>query len=235
MRRPQQGFTLIEVLVALTLMAVMAVMTWIAIDAMTRAQQATRGATDGVLTLQAGLDQWRADLDAMLVLWPQPTAGTLPSAIPPANAPAATRSLAWDGSVLRLTRAASSGAGDGARVVAWARRPATGQWLRWQSAPITSAGAWAAAWEAAGRWGQGGAPMPSPGAPEQAVLIGQITDWRLYYFRNNAWTNPLSSAAETASTGSLVPDGVRLVLTLAPGGALVGNVQMDWVRPTLGK
>ena len=64
-----RGFTLIEVLVALSIMAVMAALTWRGIDGMARAQAATQRYTDDVLTLQAGLTQWRADLDAMMV-WP---------------------------------------------------------------------------------------------------------------------------------------------------------------------
>jgi len=227
-----EGFTLIEVLVALAIMALMAAMAWRAIDGMARAQQATHEHTDATLTLQAGLDQWRADLDAMMVFWPQPADGQPPAA----HGPAAARSLAWDGSVLRLTRADSSGAG--VRVVAWARRPGDGQWLRWQSAPLTTQNAWAAAWDAAARWGQAGAPAPAPGAPAQAVAIVPITGWQLHYYRRNAWTNPLSSDAEAASNNSAannpVPDGVRLLLTLAPGGALSGAMQVDWVRPTLG-
>ena len=231
-----RGFTLIEVLVALAIMALMAAMAWRAIDGMARAQEHTHEATDATLTLQAGLDQWRADLDAMLVFWPQPAAGQPPAA---SSSAAAARSLAWDGSVLRLTRTDSAGAG--ARVVAWARRPGDGQWLRWQSAPITTQTAWAAAWEAAARWGQAGAPAPAPGAPMQAVPIVPITGWQLYYYRRNAWTNPLSSDAEAAGGSSNssaannpVPDGVRLRLTLAPGGQLSGAMQVDWVRPTLG-
>ena len=40
--QPCRGFTLIEVLVALAIMAVMAVMSWQAIDGMTRTQERAR-------------------------------------------------------------------------------------------------------------------------------------------------------------------------------------------------
>lgn len=68
--QPCRGFTLIEVLVALAIMAVMAVMSWQAIDGMTRAQERARAHADGTLALQAAFAQWHADLDAMMV-WPQ--------------------------------------------------------------------------------------------------------------------------------------------------------------------
>ena len=114
--QPYRGFTLIEVLVALTIMAVMAVMSWQAIDGMTRTQKRARAHADGTLALQAAFAQWHADLDAMMV-WPQQLAA---AAAPPGNPsgspsggsssssaePLAARSLAWDGRVLRITRSA---------------------------------------------------------------------------------------------------------------------------------
>ena len=79
--QPCRGFTLIEVLVALAIMAVMAVMSWQAIDGMTRAQERARAHADGTLALQAAFAQWHADLDAMMV-WPQQLAA---AAAPPDN------------------------------------------------------------------------------------------------------------------------------------------------------
>jgi general secretion pathway protein J len=77
------------------------------------------------------------------------------------------------------------------------------------------------------------------------VAIAALEDWQIFYFRENAWTNPLSTSAGTEtgtstgtaaqgarSTGTL-PDGVRLVLQLPAGRAFVGRLQKDWVRPTL--
>ncbi len=220
------GFTLVEVLVALTIMAVMAALTWRGIDGMARAQTATHRYTDDVLALQAGLTQWRADLDAMMS-WPGST-GAMP------EGPTGRRSLAWDGTVLRITRTLTDTPAAGLRVVAWTRRNGDGQWLRWQSAPLRSQGAWIAAWDEAARWGQTASLQVGQPGGAQSVAIATLQEWQLLYFRNNAWTNPMSSAAESSQDTNALPDGVRLFITLAPGQALAGPMVIDWVRPDFG-
>ena len=224
-RRPS-GFTLIEVLVALTIMAVMAMLTWRGIDGMARAQESTRRYTDDVLALQAGLSQWRADLDAMMV-WPV-TDGS-----PALSTSASQRSLSWDGRLLRITRTSAGEPAGGLRVVAWTRRP-DGQWLRWQSAPFLSQNAWKAAWDNAENWSQTANEQAADGTGAQAVRVANATEWQVHYFRNNAWTNPLSSGAESASAVGTLPDGVRLLINFAPGQAINGPMVLDWVRPNFG-
>jgi general secretion pathway protein J len=50
--------------------------------------------------------------------------------------------------------------------------------------------------------------------------------------------NALSSADIDAlipgSKAAALPEGVRLLLTLSPGQALVGNITRDWASPTVG-
>ena len=224
-RRPS-GFTLIEVLVALTIMAVMAMLTWRGIDGMARAQESTRRYTDDVLALQAGLSQWRADLDAMMV-WPV-TDGS-----PALSTSASQRSLSWDGRLLRITRASAGEPAGGLRVVAWTRRP-DGQWLRWQSAPFLSQNVWKAAWDNAENWSHAANELAAEGTGAQAVRVANATEWQVHYFRNNAWTNPLSSGAESAAAVGTLPDGVRLLINFAPGQAINGPMVLDWVRPNFG-
>jgi general secretion pathway protein J len=218
-----RGFTLIELLVAISVMALMAVMSWQGIDGMTRAQTQTRQRVNEVMALQTGLAQWAADLDA---------AAQVPQA----------PGMDWDGRVFRMTRYNSAAAADGLLVVAWSRRvvDGTGQWLRWQSAPLRTRGELQDAWQQATLWAQN----PSQELKRREVLITPLDQWQLFYYRQDAWTNPLSSGTGTpAPAGGLVPqlaassstpEGIRLVLTLPGTSALSGVITRDWVRPTLG-
>ncbi len=205
------GFTLIELLVAISVMALMAILSWRGLDGMSRAQIQTQTRSDEVLTLQAGLAQWKTDLDAI------------------ASVPGTT-GLDWDGRVLRITRQGSGGMGDGLRVVAWTRRIATdGMWLRWQSPSLTTPLAWQEAWLQATQWAQ------SPGDQQRLreVPVMPLDDWQLFYFRGETWTNPLSSVGTASGPQPAVPEGVRVVLTLPSGSALGGRMVIDWVRPNV--
>jgi general secretion pathway protein J len=226
--RTSRGFTLVELLVALFAMALLAVMSWRGLDGMTRVQTQTEARADEVLTLQVGLSQWAADLDAVMQL-PQ------------------TPALDWNGRVLRMTRRGTAAPTDGMLVVAWTRRIVNGQgtWLRWQSPQVTTRGELDVQWQRADIWSQ------NPGDDERRgeVAVTPLDDWQLFYFRENAWTNPQSSAASATGIAPgapasaalppnvavpALPDGVRLVLTLPPGQAVSGTLTRDWVRPTLG-
>lgn len=207
----QQGFTLIELLVAIFVMSILAVLSWQGIDGMVRSQAASRERTDYIATMQTALAQWQTDLDQIVE----------------------TRQVSavdFDGRVLRITRRYSDGA---TRVVGWARRNVDGQvrWLRWQSSALQTRADLQAAWLQVQRWGQ------NPGDAERAaeVTVAHIDEWQIFYFRNNAWTNPLSAdGASNAAAVVTVPDGIRLVLRLSPGQPLAGELTRDWARPIVG-
>ena len=225
-QRGARGFTLVELLVALFAMALLAVMSWRGLDGMTRAQAATSARADEVLTLQVGLAQWSADLDAVM---------QLPGAA----------ALDWNGRVLRMTRRDTTSPMSGVLVAAWTLR--SGQWLRWQSPPLTTRGQLNQAWLEADQWSQ----TPGDAQRRLEVAVTPLQEWKIFYFRSDAWTNPQSSDAVSApvaqpgltpeaaammaaQTTPVIPEGVRLVLVLPPGGALAGEIQRDWARPTLG-
>ena len=195
-----------ELLVAVSVMAVLALMAWQSLDAMARTERHTRERSDQLLALGAGLGQWAADLDALT------ETGEVPA-------------LDFDGLTLRMTRRDpldTDTNSPGLRVVAWALH--NGQWSRWQANNLQTRQDLALAWAEAQRWGQ----RPSEGDAARQVAVAKATQWQIFYHRDNAWSNP-QSGADVA-----LPDGVRLLLTLDPNQPLNGNLVRDWARPVLG-
>ncbi len=213
-----RGLTLIELLVALALLSVLALLSWRTLDGMTRAQAVTQEHADRWRNWQTALAQWDADLDAAIDT----------DRVPP---------LDFDGRALRLTRSDPDQTGR-LRVVGWSLQPdpASGQlrWARWTSPALLSQGELEQAWQQAAQWAR------NPGAQDrlQQVLLTPVADWQLFYHRGGAWTNPQSAADEdneqTQTSQVTLPDGVRLLLTLPDGGSPSGQLLRDWVRPTLG-
>lgn len=224
-RRPG-GFTLVELLVALFALSLVAVLSWRGLDGMVRAQSITQERADEVLALQVGLAQWQADLEA---IEPQPTLAALD----------------WNGRVLRLTRRAPGG--EGLVVAAWSQRQEDGRgtWLRWQSPLLTTRGQVQEAWARADAWAQN----PGDGERARQVAVLPLDEWQVFYFRSDAWTNPLSNDTRSprsqpvpppppdgaspaqAQAPAGLPDGVRLVLQLPAGQPVSGTLTIDWVSP----
>jgi general secretion pathway protein J len=210
------GFTLVELLVAISVLALIAALSWRGVDGMMRTRDALGARSDQLQTLQTALAQWGADLDAMQTL-PGQTA------------------IDWNGQVLRIVRRAPGNSAEGLRVVAWSSRNTDGEmrWLRWQSAPVTGRAALAAAWEQAAQWAQ----SPVAELRQRETPVAQMTAWRIYFFRDNAWTNPMSSGVTQGVPGGATaaepPQGVRLELELPAGAPVAGLLTRDWVRPTV--
>ena len=235
MHTRSRGFTLIELLVALAILALMALVSGRGLDAMTRAHSHIQERGDALLTLQAGLAQWAADLDAQVSLAPSPA-------------------LDWDGRTLRITRYSTQTPGEGLLLVAWTLRTINGtsQWLRWQSPPLTTRAALQAARTQATQWAQ------NPGDVQRQfeVAITPVEQWSVLIYRNGVWSAaatadsdtgatpanaapPSGGAAPAPASGASAPtpaplDAVRLVLTLPPGAAISGTLTRDWMRGTLG-
>jgi general secretion pathway protein J len=239
------GFTLIEVLVALMAMALMAALGWRGIDGLLRAREASQARVDHVAVMQTALAQWQSDLDSAISL-----TGT--QALP---------GLSWDGRVLRILRRASvpdlSGADAGLWVVSWSLRTLTPDeaaqiglpsqnppqaWVRTQAPASTDRQALQQWWAAAVQ-GNGNSVIPpsslasnsSPGpglSPVSTAVLFPAQQWQLFYYRGDAWSNPLSSTG-TVSAGqdAAIPDGVRLILTLPDTTTPSGTLTLDWVRP----
>jgi len=104
-----RGFTLVEVLVALVVMATMAAMAWRGIDALVRSREIAQVRLAQTARLQTVLAQWEADLRALQ------------------DSHSPVQPLAFDGGSLVLTRQAPAGL----QVVVWSLRE--GSVWRWES------------------------------------------------------------------------------------------------------
>lgn len=214
MRIRTRGFTLVEVLVALLVLALIAAMGWQGIDGIMRTRDASRERLEATLRLNTALAQWQADLDAV-----QPT-----PAVP---------GLAFDGRTLRLVRRAEGGL----QVVAWSLQdPAPGEtgrrWMRWAGRPVTSRQALQDQWFAS--------QQLLGNEPGQLRVAGGLSGWQVFFWRegDNGWSSaqssgdvgtprpPAGAASAPRPQGDPLPRGVRLVLQF-DGGGLAGNLMRD--------
>jgi general secretion pathway protein J len=216
-RRPSQvaGFTLVEVLVAMMVMAIMAGMAWQGVDGIVRARDSSQARLEQTLRLNTVVAQWQQDLASI-----QDTA-----AVP--------TGLNCDGASVRLTRRTPTGL----QVVAWSLRPSNSasgaSWQRWAGAPATTTSALQDSWLRSLQL-QG----DEPGTVR--TLTG-LSQWQVYFYQGNAWSNcqstgnfsaPAASAASAASSVVIrqaLPKGVRIVLSFAEGGGVSGDLTRDSV------
>jgi general secretion pathway protein J len=203
-----RGFTLVEVLVALVIMALMAGMAWQGVDGIVRTRDASQKQLEQTLRLNTVLAQWQTDLAAV-----QDT-----GAVPP---------LVFDGATLRMTRSVP----DGVQVVVWSMRPqgTANAWERWASPAVTGSAALQDSWFTSQQL-QGG-------EPGQLRTLEGLSQWQVYFFQGNSWSNAQSTgnvavpapaaAASAAAPRQALPSGVRVVLTFAAGSGLNGTLTRD--------
>jgi len=204
--RRTRGLTLIEVLVALALWGLLTALMTQGLDGVVRSQQQQGTRDEQQAKLQNSLSQWQADLNQM------------DTALPPAI------SLDWNGRVLRLVRHSPYPSPGHRQVGAWGVRE--GRWVRWQSPPIVQRSELDGAWQSALDAFVLSASDDGAGRAQSDWLA--VESWQVYYFRNDSWTNALSSTG----AGAVRPDGIRLELDLTAQGSWQGKLRSDWVRPT---
>ena len=117
MHRPAaRGFTLIEVVVALVIMAMMSVMAWRAVSALSATRDATDAHMDSAETIGTLVRQWELDLREV-------------------QDSKQFAALTFDGATLRMTRRSAKGL----QVVSWQVRD--GRLSRWAAPPATTVSA----------------------------------------------------------------------------------------------
>ena len=111
------GFTLIEVLVAMVVMAIMSLMAWQGVDGIVRTRETNQVRLEQTLRLETVIAQWEQDLASL-----QQT-----TAVP---------ALSCDGQSVRLTRRTDNGM----QVVVWSLRPDShgNVWQRWAGPAVTT-------------------------------------------------------------------------------------------------
>lgn len=214
MQRRVRGFTLVELMVAIAVLAVMGSMSWLGLDALLRSRSAAQAHATETAALQVVLSQWAADLDQSVGM----------DGLEP---------MGWDGKVFRLTRR-STAPDHGLLVAAWTVRmqQGTAQLMRWQSRPVASVAQWRAAWQDAAIWARSGAQT------EAAVELLAASEMDVALWSQGAWVNAQSSqTAEPGTRRRGVLGKLRTVTSSQPMGVKLklrlhqGVLEKDWVSP----
>lgn len=121
LQRRAAGFTLVEVLVAMMIMSIIAMMSWQGVDGIVRTRTASEARLEKTLRLNTVLAQWEQDLNAV-----QDSA-----VIPP---------ILFTGVATLMTRRTP----DGMQVVVWSVR--NGELLRWASQSVADTASLKNAW-----------------------------------------------------------------------------------------
>lgn len=214
--RQARGFTLVELLVALFIMAMMAAMAWQGVDSMTRTRDAGQQRMEQTLRLDTVMTQWEQDFAAL-----HDVGGDL--------------SFGFDGAAVRLTRRADDG---GVRLVVWQLR--NGELQRWAGPAVTRVGELQEQWM---RSLQFVGTEPGQLRALQGVASLQLYCYRNNAWSNcqstgdvsvtpGAGGRPPAEAAPGTPGGpqQLLPSGVRLTLGFA-GPVLQGTLTRDVMLP----
>jgi general secretion pathway protein J len=200
--RPQTGFTLVEVLVALVLMAVLSGMAWQGLDGISRARTVSQARIEQTLRLNTVLAQWEQDLQSIY------DTNLVPA-------------LTFDGATLRLVRRQP----EGLQIVAWSLREQ--RWLRWTGPIVTQPATLQESWLASQQLlGNEGAQL----GMQEGVANWQVYFYRGNAWSNAQSSAGVAAPAPGASAPTVsrtpLPTGVRVTLTFE-GAGLAGNLTRD--------
>ncbi len=203
---PQRGFTLVEVLVAMMIMAILAAMAWQGVDGIVRTREASQGRLEQLLRVNTVLAQFQQDLESAQ------DSGALPQTLP-----------SFDGLSLRLTRRTP----DGLQLVVWSLRGGT--WLRWAGPAVTTARALQDQWMSSQQFlgNEPGQLRTLTGITEWQAYCFRGNGWS--NCQSSAGTDP--SAGSASAPARVGPQGdndplkaVRVVLSFGEGSGFNGSV-----------
>jgi general secretion pathway protein J len=205
-----RGFTLVEVLVALFILAIVAGLSWRGIDGMLRTRDASQQRLELQMRLQSVIGQWEADLAAV-----QDT-----DVVP---------ALQFDGASLRLTRSTEGGV----QLVVWSLRG--NRWMRWSAPPVTHQGELLDLWMRSQQL-QGNEQAQINAL--NGIASWQLYFWRDNAWSNaqssagaapsNAQQQPPPQPQTPAAAARTpLPGGVRLALEFTPDSGFVGGLTRD--------
>lgn len=191
-RATQRGFTLIEVLVALLLMALISLISWRALDSVERTSERLEQVSDDILGLMRVLGQLERDLQLHADETILPTYQAAEQTPVTAALPAGIHYERVDGSVpyLQITRAAAADNG-------------TWQQVRW----------WLEGKQLMRAVGPAAAQLPLPEAPQTGTpVLNGITR-----FEVRAWINGRGWSPLPLPDGNTRADGLEIILARDPG------------------
>lgn len=198
-----RGFTLVEVLVALVIMATMAVMSWRGIDALLKSRDIAQTHLDQTVRLQTVLAQWEQDL------------GSLQDSrvVPP---------LSFDGGSMRITRQQPLGL----QVVVWTVR--SGHLMRWEGPTVQTVAALQESFQRSQQLlTQDDVQLKAlNGVNGWQVFYYRENDKGWSNAMSSGDVAPSAPAASgvpgTGTPRAVLPSGVRIVLQFGPGSGFNG-------------
>jgi len=196
-----RGFTLVEVLVALVVMATMAAMAWQGIDALVRSREIAQQRLAQTARLQTVLAQWEVDLRAVQ--------DSHDSNVPP---------VAFDGGNLMLTRQAANGL----QVVVWSLRD--GSLWRWESPPQRTMQ------DLEDQYQQGLQQLAERNPALRAfdgVAGWQLYCYWGNSWSNCQSTGNSNNAGPQRPTNMQPPEGLRIAMQFAEGSSLSGTLTRE--------
>jgi general secretion pathway protein J len=201
-RSRSPGFTLVEVMVALVIMAILAAMAFRGVDAIVHAKDSALASTDRTLKLNTGMSQFEYDMSQVIdsKVLPQP--------------------IMFDGATLRVARRTPAGI----QLVLWTLQDR--RWQRWASPPYTHMTELTDAWMRSQQWTSisGNALTVLENVDDfQVYVCNPATvavsgcSWNNVQSTQGAAAAPAASGASATPLAVPQPDGIRILLKLPEG------------------